>query len=84
MASVLFIIRVPFGENSQSLETDGNGESTSSQTDDQNLPKFKCKSDDNTLASEHKSEQSAGDTNKADQTENGVQSVTGPLNLAKV
>ena len=84
MASVLFIICVPYTKNSQNLETDGNGESTSSQIYDQNFFQFMCISDDSALPPDHKPEQTDGDTNKANQTANDVQSLTGPLDLAKV
>ena len=81
MASVLFIIRVPYEENSQSMENDWNGESTSSQMDDENLNQSKAKSDDKALHSEH---DRGGGTNEADQNANDVQSLIDPLNLARV
>ena len=80
MASVLFIIRVPYQENIQRMEKSRNGKSTSSQMH-QKFNQSKAKSDDKAL---HSEDGPGGGTNEADQTANDVRSLNDPLNLATV
>ena len=79
MAYVLFIIRVPFEEESKTLKTMGDGEGTSEQTDpERTLNQIQSKSHDKAL-------QDGGDTNEINQTEDDIATaLTGSLNLAKV
>ena len=81
MASVLFIIRVPYEESSKSLETEeGNKQTvrgtedkdTTEMTDDQNVKEVKCKNENEANFFE------------ADQAADDVETLTGHLNLAEV
>ena len=85
MASVLFIIRVPYEESSKSLQTERGNErtvkatednSTSKSTDDQNVggDKFKNESEADT----------SGGTYELDEITHDFENLTGDLDLAKV
>lgn len=75
MASVLFLIRVPYEESSQSLE--GNGDSTSRHADDQNFNKMKFENDDKSLSGDC-------DANESNQAADDIEALTNPLNLVEV
>ena len=79
MASVLFIIRVPYEESSKSLETEEENKQTIRGTEDK-VTKDKSH-DKNVKEVKFENENEAnisGDTNEADLP------LTGPLNLAEV
>ncbi|CAB4009003.1 PREDICTED: uncharacterized protein LOC105336466 isoform X2, partial [Paramuricea clavata] len=98
MASVVFIIRVPYHEeNSKSLKSEGDNEPVSSEgnkeedikrpTDDENVKGVKFDISENKTdikASDQNQAELYGDTSEANQTPDDVEMFTGPLNLAKV
>ena len=98
IASVVFIIRVPYyEENSKSLKSEGDNEPVSSeeedkeenikrQTDDQNVKgvKFEISENKTDKAFDQNQAEIYGDTSEADQTVDDVEMFTGPLNLAEV
>ena len=97
MASVVFIIRVPYEESSKDMkpklpeegnenleETKGEGGNAGS-VNDQNVKEVKFDIDQKTDNPQDQNEAEIGDaTNEADQTTDDVEMLTGPLNLAEV
>ena len=93
MASVVFIIRVPYEENSKSLKSEGDNEPVSSeeedikrQTDDENVKGVKFENSENRTdkaLDQNEAERNTRD-NEANQTADDVEMFTGPLNLAGV
>ena len=85
MASVLFIIRVPYEESSKSLVNkeastqvtrEAEDKDTREKTDHQNVKEVKLENENEANIS--------GDTNEADLTADDVETLTGPLNLPEV
>ena len=84
MASVLFIIRVPYKKSSESLETEQGIKQTVQETEDKVT---NDKSDDKNVKEVKENENEAniisGDTNEAEQIADDVETLT-DLNLAEV
>ena len=94
MASVVFIIRVPYEGNSESTKAEAKnesfieeteGEGLTGSTDEQNVKEVKFEIDKKTDKRPNENEVGVGDdTNEADQSAHDVEMFTGPLNLAQV
>ena len=94
MASVVFIIRVPYERNSESTKTEAKnesfiegteGEGLTGSTDEQNVKEVKFEIDKKTDKRPDENEAAVGDdTNEADQSAHDVEMFIDPLNLAQV
>ncbi len=95
MASVLFIIRVPYERDSESTKTEGKnesfieeteGEGLTGSTDEQDVEEVKFEIDKKTDKRSDENEAAVGDdiTNEAAQSAHDVEMFAGPLNLAQV
>ena len=93
MASVLFIIRVPYGENTEESEIEEKKENLKKPVEesnpetsaDPNVKEVKFENDQKPDKNPDQNEAKAGnETNEADQTTDDVEVLAGPLNLAEV